>query len=173
MATYSAVIPIHKDLPQIIPTNCCMIKAQSLAPFLCVKLLEFIYLRTLFELKTKFSSPAMVEFNRPAAQPLLSARVAARAGSPVTRLPSICFSNSGSPHAFLSFLLFLSSSRSFLSQLSTVLCRYNSRSTNRNKGSGKALLSLALSLSYNLIFERNSYWISTSNVKVRIKKNYH
>ena len=76
------------------------------------------YLRTLFELRTKWSSPpAMVEWSLPAAQPLLSIR----AGSPVTRLSSARVSNSGRPLAFLSFLVFLSSSLSFLNQLSTVL----------------------------------------------------
>lgn len=80
------------------------------------------YLRTLLELKTKFSSPATVEVSLPAAHPLFITRAAARAGSPVTRLPSTCFSCSGSPLAFLSFLRCRSSSLSFLSQLSTVLC---------------------------------------------------
>jgi len=87
---------------------------------------EFIYyLKTLFELKKKFSSPAMVECSLPAAQPLFITRAPTRAGSPVTRLPSTCFSYSGRPPAFLSCLLFLSSSLSFLSQLSTVLCKSN------------------------------------------------
>ncbi|MFS8032558.1 hypothetical protein Hanom_Chr17g01559171 [Helianthus anomalus] len=75
---------------------------------------------TLFELYTKFSSPATVEFSLPAAQPLLTTRT----GSPVTRVPSTRLSNSGSPFAFRSFLLFLSSSLSFLSHCSTVLCKY-------------------------------------------------
>ena len=88
--------------------------------------IEFIYyLKTLFELKKKFSSPAMVECSLPAAQPLFITRAPTRAGSPATRLPSTCFSYSGRPPAFLSCLLFLSSSLSFLSQLSTVLCKSN------------------------------------------------
>lgn len=99
------------------------VKVSQKAQRTCSKV-EFIYcLKTLFELKTKFSSPATVDCNLPAAQPLFNARAAARAGSPITRLPSIWFSNSGRPSAFLSFLFFLSSSLSFLSQLSTVLCK--------------------------------------------------
>lgn len=78
-------------------------------------------LRTLFELRKKFSWPATVEWSLPAAQPLFITWTALRAGSPVTRVPSSCFSCSGRPIAFLSFLLLLSSSLSFLSQLSTVL----------------------------------------------------
>lgn len=51
--------------------------------------IRMIYCRkTLFELKTKFSSPARVECSLPPAQPLFNTRTAARAGSPVTRVPS-------------------------------------------------------------------------------------
>lgn len=88
-------------------------------------------LRTLFELNTKFSSPAMVECSLPAAQPLFVARTAAMAVPPATRLPSTCFSNSGRPFAFLSFLLFLSSSLSFLSHCSTVLYKPKPQKTQR------------------------------------------
>ena len=93
-------------------------------------------LTTLFELKTKFSSPAMVEFSLPAAQPLFKTRT----GSPVTRVPSTCFSNSGRPFAFLSFLRFLSSSLSFLSQLSTVLCKIHTISIRHINLDGKILV---------------------------------
>ncbi|KAM0954548.1 hypothetical protein DsansV1_C01g0012221 [Dioscorea sansibarensis] len=71
----------------------------------------------------KFSSPATVECSLPAAHPLLTTRTALFAGSPITRVPSTAPSNSSRPFAFFSFLLFLSSSLSFLSQLSTLTIR--------------------------------------------------
>ena len=86
-------------------------------------------LRTLFELKEKLSSPAMVECSLPAAQPLFIMRAACLAGSPITRLPSTVLSYSERPFTFLSLLLFRSSSLSFLSQLSTVLCRISKQRT--------------------------------------------
>lgn len=68
------------------------------------------YRRTLFELREKFSSPAIVEVSLPAAHPLFT-----------TLLPSMTLSNAGRPFSFRSFLFLLSSSLSFLSQRSTVL----------------------------------------------------
>ena len=123
---------IYKVHSQLTTTNKSLSNAsiaQDVPTMLTTKAFYFPFenlnycLRTLFELNTKLSSPARVELSLPAAQPLLIARTAARAGSPATRLPSTCFSNSGRPFAFLSFLLFLSSSLSFLSHCSTVLCR--------------------------------------------------
>lgn len=106
------------------------------------------YLKTLFELKWKFSSPAMVECSRPAAQPLLIARTASLAGWLVA------------PDAILSFLLLLFSSRSFLSQLSTVLYKSNpSRApTKQSVSKSTKLISVTLSLSF-------IYWFFMSTTR--------